>query len=278
MLVSSPRGIPARFWFKGVPSVGVLGVPKVVGMRQHGQVSELVHAPCNCHYLPLHYFHHNSLSPLILPYPFCSLKCREYSLWWQSVRKNSSSPCWTYNFIHLVFLRWYCILCCLPCFQLLFQKEDVCYISIHVHEKATLHICEFLHFRLIRLTSPNLNYMIESGAILLYVAIVLTVLPATTSNAAGVLCNLTVWLTAFGYSLCYGTILMKMLRMYHIFNNPSTQKKKVDSFWAIKSVMQRVHTFRVRWDESHWGPRLLCVCGQRSYNQKSNISVAARWG
>ena len=30
MLVSSPRGIPARFWSKGVPSVGILGVPKVV--------------------------------------------------------------------------------------------------------------------------------------------------------------------------------------------------------------------------------------------------------
>ena len=87
-----------------------------------------------------------------------------------------------------------------------------------------------LRFRLIHLTSPNLNYMFKSGAILLYVAIILTVLPATTSDAAGVLCNLTVWLTTFGYSLCYGTILVKMLRVHHIFNNPSTQKKKVDSF------------------------------------------------
>ena len=95
----------------------------------------------------------------------------------------------------------------------------------------------FLHFRLIRLTSPNLNYMIGSGAILLYVAIILTVLPATTSDAAGVLCNLTVWLTAFGYSLCYGTILVKMLRVYHIFNNPSTQKKKVDSFLGYQDCV-----------------------------------------
>ena len=27
------------------------------------------------------------------------------------------------------------------------------------------------------------------------------------------------WLTAIGYSLCYGTILAKMARVYYIFNN-----------------------------------------------------------
>ena len=80
---------------------------------------------------------------------------------------------------------------------------------------------------LIRLTSPNLNYLIGSGAIFLYVAIIVTVIPARSALFAGVLCNLRVWLTGFGLSLCYGTILVKMWRVYYIFSNPSAQKKAV---------------------------------------------------
>ena len=89
----------------------------------------------------------------------------------------------------------------------------------------TFHEDVYCLGRLIRLTSPNLNYLIGSGAILLYLAIVVTVWPAATATAAGVLCNLQVWLTGFGYSLCYGTILVKMWRVYYIFNNPNSQKK-----------------------------------------------------
>ena len=81
--------------------------------------------------------------------------------------------------------------------------------------------------RLIRLTAPNLNYMIGTGATLLYIAIIVAVLPAKSVLLAGITCNLEVWLTGFGYSLCYGTILVKMWRVYYIFNNPSSQKKKV---------------------------------------------------
>ena len=36
-------------------------------------------------------------------------------------------------------------------------------------------------------------------------------------------------LTALGYSLCYGTILMKMIRVWYIFNNPTLQKKIVSA-------------------------------------------------
>ena len=32
------------------------------------------------------------------------------------------------------------------------------------------------------------------------------------------------WLSALGYSLCYGTILAKMTRVYFIFNNPELKK------------------------------------------------------
>jgi gamma-aminobutyric acid type B receptor len=87
----------------------------------------------------------------------------------------------------------------------------------------------FRNQTLIRLSSPNLNYLIGSGAILLYLAIIVTVLPADTAVFSSVVCNLRVWLTGFGYSLCYGTILVKMWRVYYIFSNPSTLKKAVSS-------------------------------------------------
>ena len=44
---------------------------------------------------------------------------------------------------------------------------------------------------------------------------------------ASYLCCITPWFTAIGYSLCYGTILVKMFRTWYIFNNPVAKKKKV---------------------------------------------------
>jgi gamma-aminobutyric acid type B receptor len=95
----------------------------------------------------------------------------------------------------------------------------------------------FRNSKLIRLTSPNLNYLIGSGAILLYIAIIVTVWPATTATVSSVMCNLQVWLTGIGYSLCYGTILVKMWRVYYIFNNPSTQKKKFHDWMLALMVL-----------------------------------------
>ncbi len=34
----------------------------------------------------------------------------------------------------------------------------------------------------------------------------------------------TPWLTSLGYSLCFGTMLAKMVRVYYIFNNPTPRK------------------------------------------------------
>ncbi len=77
-----------------------------------------------------------------------------------------------------------------------------------------------LFSRLIKLSSPNLNYLIGAGAIVLYVDIYLLVAPSTNLLATRVLCTLTPWLTAIGYSLCYGTIVVKMVRVHYIFSNP----------------------------------------------------------
>ena len=83
--------------------------------------------------------------------------------------------------------------------------------------------------RLIRLGSPKLNYLIGIGAIILYMDTYFFIIPTTNLQVVTTLCNITPWLTALGYSLCYGTILVKMVRVYYIFDNPTRQKKKVGS-------------------------------------------------
>ena len=77
------------------------------------------------------------------------------------------------------------------------------------------------------MSSTNLNYLIGGGAIILYVDTYFFIIPTTDQQVVTVLCNLTPWLTALGYSLCYGTILAKMVRVYYIFDNPTPRKKKV---------------------------------------------------
>lgn len=44
-------------------------------------------------------------------------------------------------------------------------------------------------YRLIRLTSPRLNYLIIIGAILMYISIIIYSIPATTQLTATVFCN-----------------------------------------------------------------------------------------
>jgi gamma-aminobutyric acid type B receptor len=78
----------------------------------------------------------------------------------------------------------------------------------------------FREKRLIRLSSPNLNYLIGLGAIVLYLNVITLVIPTTNTLFAAVLCNINPWLISLGYSLCYGTIIIKMIRVWVIFNNP----------------------------------------------------------
>ena len=87
----------------------------------------------------------------------------------------------------------------------------------------------FFLCRVIKLSSPKLNYLIGAGAILLYINIVLLVVPVREGEQklASALCCTTPWFTAVGYSLCYGTILVKMFRTWYIFNNPFAKKKLV---------------------------------------------------
>ncbi len=82
--------------------------------------------------------------------------------------------------------------------------------------------------RLIKLASSLLNNLIGIGAIVLYISTITQVIPTTDRTFNTCLCNITPWLSAIGYSLCYGTIMAKMMRVYYIFNYPSIKKKVSD--------------------------------------------------
>ena len=49
-----------------------------------------------------------------------------------------------------------------------------------------------IHSRLIRLSSPNLNYIIGLGAIILYLNVITLVIPTTNTDFAAVLCNISI--------------------------------------------------------------------------------------
>lgn len=91
-------------------------------------------------------------------------------------------------------------------------------------------ICLIFNFvfrekKLIRLTSPNLNYIIGAGAALIYIDIYFYAAPVTGSKAVAAVCTVTPWLLALGYSLAFGTILAKLWRVYYIFHNSQPHKK-----------------------------------------------------
>ena len=98
-----------------------------------------------------------------------------------------------------------------------------------------------------KLNSPKLNYLIGFGAILLYIDIILVVVPLGEGNGnlATSLCITIPWFTAVGYSLCCGTMLVKMCRIWYIFNNPVRKKK------PVSEGRERL----VKWGEKPMGSR-----------------------
>ena len=111
--------------------------------------------------------------------------------------------------------------------------------------------------RVIRLSSPNLNYLIGIGAIILYINIITLTIRHSTEESLAVVYNvrrnsvvirtprdsfltqMNPWLTNIGYSLCYGTISSKMIRVWYIFNNPVLRKKFVSSFYQDLASYER---------------------------------------
>eukprot|EP00731_Ephydatia_muelleri_P021180 Em0013g907a len=91
----------------------------------------------------------------------------------------------------------------------------------------------FRERKLIRLTSPNINYITCGGCMVLYTSIFFLAIQSTDETTATAICNVQIWLWAIGYSVAFGPILGKMYRVYYIFNNPKPNKKRVIKDWMI---------------------------------------------
>ena len=101
---------------------------------------------------------------------------------------------------------------------------------IHLHPSifnhySLLEFSPFSHYtRIIKISRPMLNYLIVLGAIIFYLAVILFVIPTTDKSASLALITARSWCLSLGYSFCYGTIIMKMCRVYYIVHNPRPNK------------------------------------------------------
>ncbi|XP_064391124.1 gamma-aminobutyric acid type B receptor subunit 2-like [Halichondria panicea] len=91
--------------------------------------------------------------------------------------------------------------------------------------------------RVVKLTSPNINYFIIMGAYCHYISIYLRVLPSTDYTFTFVRCFIVSTINTIGYSLAFSAILVKMGRVYYIFHNPSLGKKTLTDWKLVLIVM-----------------------------------------
>ena len=68
------------------------------------------------------------------------------------------------------------------------------------------HFIPFFFFRIVRLTSPNLNYLIILGTILLYTTVIFFVFPTTDATYQTIFCHVSYSLV-FGCVFCTGLLL-----------------------------------------------------------------------
>jgi gamma-aminobutyric acid type B receptor len=96
----------------------------------------------------------------------------------------------------------------------------------------------FRRRKIVRLTSPNLNYLIIAGAILLYMSVFFWVSPVEEEMKATIICNFRVWLFSIGNTLCLAVVLSKMWRVHYIFTAPSPKRKpKPPQDWHLLIIV-----------------------------------------
>ena len=101
---------------------------------------------------------------------------------------------------------------------------------------TTLCILFTIYFRktkLVRLTSPTLNFIICGGCMVLYCSMFFLSYQPTEKIAVTAFCNVRVWLWAIGYSLAFGPVLGKMFRVYQIFSDPKPNAKMRVKDWML---------------------------------------------
>ena len=110
----------------------------------------------------------------------------------------------------------------------------------------------YIYDRLIRLSSPKLNNITVFGVIILYLAMVIFAIPTQSKSVVHGLCIARLWFLSLGVSLAFGTIIMKMFRVYIIFCKTSPKRKKVsgltcDSIILLSSRFRSSRKFYSGW-------------------------------
>ncbi|XP_064393896.1 gamma-aminobutyric acid type B receptor subunit 2-like [Halichondria panicea] len=93
--------------------------------------------------------------------------------------------------------------------------------------------------RVVKLGSPNLNFLLIAGATLLYLALFFYGTSAQERSQQleeTILCNFRFWLFSVGNTLCFAVILAKQWRIYYIFSNP-TPNKMVIKDWMLVIIV-----------------------------------------
>ena len=106
-----------------------------------------------------------------------------------------------------------------------------------------------------------LNYLIISGAVLLCIS-VLVYIPTTNPSVFLAVSKTTPWFLALGFSLCYGTIVMKMFRVYYIVNDPLPNKVKTFLYSPMIKLLKLVcylpFSESSRLDTCSWSACIYC--------------------
>jgi hypothetical protein len=115
-----------------------------------------------------------------------------------------------------------------------------CHHALKFLSTSGYHLALYF-LRIVKLTSPNLNYVVLLGAFFLYASIYFYVLPSTEKFTSTLYCHIRAWLQPTGYFISFGTIMFKMWRVYFIFHNPSAKKKRKVSYMYLLILGSLVH-------------------------------------
>lgn len=99
--------------------------------------------------------------------------------------------------------------------------------------------------KIIRLTSPNLNYFIILGCYIIFISVFFGTIPSKFRSVIKAQCHMQIWLSIIGYTMAFATILSKMIRVFHIFNNPTAAKKEILTDWHLVIAILSMTSFSV---------------------------------
>uniref|UniRef100_A0A1X7VH94 G-protein coupled receptors family 3 profile domain-containing protein n=1 Tax=Amphimedon queenslandica TaxID=400682 RepID=A0A1X7VH94_AMPQE len=94
----------------------------------------------------------------------------------------------------------------------------------------------FRNKKIIKLTSPNLNYTIGAGSLVMYSSVIFLLLPGLDTYSLHLRCIVGYWLAMIGYIIAFSAVLAKMWRVYYIFHNPTASKRTLKDWHLLVAV------------------------------------------